>query len=237
MSSPLAFPITDPEPSPFAELGDLTLGGLPITDPGPSPFVELGDLTLGGLPDFPDRLTLLHSVEMLAEAVRLATGQVDKDVIDPLGLAASFRSTVKFGTLNPGHMTPHDPDWVSAVIVREPGGLPEIAIERDDSPYRRRFSLVHEVAHLLTAPPDALVADARRPLKRPDDDLEYFIKFLREYFADAFTHMFLMPSRVFDPLVAAGKSVEEISSRLRVSRLTVRNRNDYRLLMNAGLAA
>jgi len=202
--------------------------------PGSVPFVNLEELTVGGLPEFADRATLLQSVALLAEAVRLATGQVDKDVIDPLGLAASFRSTLTFGSINQEHLSEHDPEWMSAVILREPGGLPQIAVERSDGPYRRRFSLVHEIAHLLIAAPDALVVDARRPLKRPKGDLDYFNQQPREYFADAFAHMFLMPSYVFDPLVEAGKTDEQISSRLKVSRSTVFNRRQYRDLILAG---
>ena len=199
---------------------------VPISGRAPR-FVALEDLTMNKLPEFSDRRTLIEKAVELADKVFHASGLADQRVIDPLALAASFRSTVTFDFINANSVSPTDPAWVSAAILREPFAVPQILIERDDSPYRRRFSLVHEIAHLLFEPSSATVVDKRRPYHRPQDDLAYFSERPKEYFADMFAHMFLMPDALFNQFVRIGQTDEEISLRLKVSRLSVHNRRVY----------
>jgi len=198
--------------------------------------IDLSELTLGRLPESNSRREVVQIAADLADRVREATGQARTRTINPLLLAASVTATVLLHAINRDDIPRDSPDWISAAILRKPGAAPQVVLERNDSPQRRRFSLAHEIAHVFTAPVNGFVADERRPARRPEDDMAYFMANRREYFADLFSHFFLLPACEFDPLVDAGMSDEDIAMYMKVSVRTVVNRRMYRAILSGQVA-
>lgn len=114
-----------------------------------------------------------------------------------------------------------DPD-ISGFVVKEPSKSPEIFINALDAPQRQRFTLAHEIGHLIDR------------MKLAEDDDYSFIDHraskhydLHEFYADEFAGELLMPADRFDEIIqeqgeyaaAAEFGVSLPAVRKRLSRL------------------
>lgn len=127
---------------------------------------------------------------MVYQAARQEAAQIlnvfsdDKTVDSLVSLARSLGAVVEFV---------HDlPEDVSGMVVQEKGGNPAIFIDAGDPPTRQRFTLAHEIGHLI-----------ERQVYAEDDEYSFVDyrksgkRSLQEFFANEFAGSLLMPEKEF----------------------------------------
>ncbi|MCL2788835.1 MAG: ImmA/IrrE family metallo-endopeptidase [Micrococcales bacterium] len=202
-------------------------------------------------PSFPDRFEAIRFIRSLARAARIRSGQVGVPVADPILLARSYMCKVVPGSLNPDGLDDKEPAYVNSVLVKPARSKKAVlVVESQDEEPRQRFSIAHELGHLIMvrlAPKMSryryareLVAVGRRAENRPLDgpfqvsDDEYFHVLPSEYYADLFAHMFLMPTEQIAALVSSCETDGGVDYTLHAPRFGVtprslRNRLQYYL--------
>lgn len=121
-----------------------------------------------------------------------------------------------------------DPD-VFALLVKEPGQDPVVALNASDSPNRKRFSCAHEIGHFVrrsdtfSGLDEYAYLDKRSPLSGAGVDAE-------EVYANSFAASLLMPEAVVRHLYAPGQKAFELALRFDVSQEAMQYR-----LQNLGL--
>lgn len=163
------------------------------------------------------------SAKRAADHVLEAWWDSDKFPVDPFKIAANMGVDVYTAQL---------PGDTSGLLQKLPNQRPQIYVDVDDSPRRRRFTASHELGHyaqrLLEDPRtirDASLAflDERADLASRGDDL-------REVFANNFAANLLMPASAVRMLRDAGMSVGQLAEFFDVSSISM----EYRL-KNLGL--
>lgn len=107
-------------------------------------------------------------------------------------------------------------DDVFALLVKEPGQDPLIALNQSDSENRKRFSCAHELGHFIRRTDSFLgveqyaYLDRRSPLSSSGTNLD-------EMYANAFAASLLMPVRAVEQLVDAKLQPSEMALRFHVS--------------------
>lgn len=153
-----------------------------------------------------------------ADSVIENWGDGDKFPIDPYKIAANMGVDV---------FTAQLPGDTSGLLQKLPGQRPQIYVDIDDSPRRRRFTASHELGHytqrLLEDPhtiDDATLAflDERAELASRGDDQ-------REIFANNFAANLLMPATAVRMLRHAGMGVAQLADFFDVSAISM----EYRL--------
>lgn len=193
-------------------------------------------------PQFPDRETVIRAAQDLAQAAWTRSGQSSNFYMDPAELARYYGCDIRFAGLNPNHLSPQSPDYKNSSLEKPADSTKVvITLEKRDPLVRQRFSAAHEIGHYLWfkdhMSPEAFYATpisgvGRHAAKRPIDDEKYFEENQKEYFADMFAHMFLIPSSETEELADLGEEMdlEAEASQLRVSEETLRNRLYYHCL-------
>lgn len=125
-------------------------------------------------------MLVMHAAKNEAEKVLDSFGSCE-GALDVVNLAESQGAKVVFGALK---------DGISGAIIAEHGKKPVIYVEESDSPGRQRFTIMHELGHLIE--------------RRANGDDEYsFVEKrgakydLHEFYADEFAGNVLMPESSF----------------------------------------
>jgi len=189
-------------------------------------------------PHFSNRIELMKEARTLAQRAWLESGQVSDLCLNPAGLAEFYGYTLYEDEFNPADLPPDSPLYANSSLVKAAdSGLIEITLEKRDPIPRQRFSMAHEIGHLMWfrehMSKDEFRATPirvwRHAANRPLDDEEYFRTNPHDYFADMFAHMFLIPNstaaRLADPELTIDFKLE--AQRLKVSEETLRNRLYY----------
>ncbi|MDR1187267.1 MAG: ImmA/IrrE family metallo-endopeptidase [Bifidobacteriaceae bacterium] len=196
-------------------------------------------VSLGAVPQWTaeDRQGVLDTIRRamtLADQAWERSGQKSDGRVDPLTLVEADDCKVRVARINSEDMSPTDRGWVSGALRRRPTDtVTQIVLESKDTLGRRRFSLGHEYAHICLyrqrhgTAPEATLAEVRRPNDRDPDDAVYCREKPDEYFADMFSHMFLMPSVVIRGMRRAGLTVDEMATKLKVTLTTMERRLLY----------
>jgi Zn-dependent peptidase ImmA (M78 family) len=117
------------------------------------------------------------------------------------------------------------PSDTAGFILKKPNKKPEITLNSTDHLVRQRFTLAHEIGHLLQRRNDDEIGyvDSR-------DELASTGAFPEEVWANQFAAELLMPAAVVKKWWAEGRSSEVIQRKLQVSAPAMTNR-----LKNLGL--
>lgn len=111
--------------------------------------------------------------------------------------------------------TPLDDD-VFALLVKEPGQDPLIALNESDGDNRKRFSCAHELGHFICRADGFLgveqysYRDKRGPLSSAGDDPD-------EVYANTFAASLLMPARAVEEMVDARMHPSQMALRFHVA--------------------
>ena len=122
---------------------------------------------------------------------------------------------------------------LSGMVHRRPEGSSVIGVNSSHSPSRQRFTIAHEIGHLLLHGDEEIHIDEKRPLGRRDE-LSSQAEDPREIEANQFAAELLMPESltrqvVFnlvddDPEVAVEEAIEKLARTFRVSQLAMTHR-------------
>ena len=120
-----------------------------------------------------------------------------------------------------------DPDNISAKAQKNADGTYLIQVSRKDGALRQRFSIAHEVAHIVLHDDDEFV-EYRKPLADYDDpDLLY-----KEVQANMLASAMLMPKDLVTKVWEDTKDVDDLAEIFKVSRMAAYYRLDNLQLLN-----
>lgn len=140
--------------------------------------------------------------------------------IDPCKLADDLGVEIRYLDL---------PEGLSGFIAKESAELPPVIyVNDDDSHVRQRFTIAHELGHLVQE--TALGNHVFQTLKREEGHANLGVH-NKERWANGFAAGILMPAGATRSLYVSGESAREIAERLNVSSLAV----EYRLA-NLGIS-
>lgn len=144
-----------------------------------------------------------------AQNIRKASNIGNTGLADLIKIASKWEASVSVVPLEPG---------LSGFIIKEADSTPRIYINSGEPVVRQRFTLAHEIGHLvdrnvIARDPDYSFVD-RRGAKYD----------LHEFFADEFAGELLMPEAKIKQWEAAGKSDYEIAEQLGVSVIALNKR-------------
>lgn len=155
-------------------------------------------------------MLIWEAARQSAREIRRAHSIGTSGLRDLARVAEAFDATV--------FVAPLEPD-VSGFVVKDEGKSARIYINHQDSPLRQRFTLAHELGHLVER------------LELAHDDEYSFIDYrgageydLHEFFADEFAGELLMPAEVMLELQNAGVPHVSVAAQLGVSVPAVRKR-------------
>lgn len=124
---------------------------------------------------------LVKDAARLKASAVLEEHHANEDRLDIVALAEAHGAKVVFGPLK---------DGISGAIIAKRGHAPTIYVEESHSPGRQRFTIAHELGHLME--------------RRENNDDEYsFVERrgakydLHEFYADEFAGNVLMPENAF----------------------------------------
>ena len=122
---------------------------------------------------------------------------------------------------------------LSGLVHRRPDGSGVIGVNSSHSPTRQRFTIAHEIGHLLLHGDEEVHIDEKRPLARRDE-LSSKAEDPREIEANQFAAELLMPESLVregvstlasdDPDVSVEEAIEELARTFRVSLLAMTHR-------------
>lgn len=139
--------------------------------------------------------------------------------IDVIKLADSFGCTVQ--------EVDFDPDTVSAKAQKRSDGTYLIQVSRKDGAKRQRFSIAHEVAHIVLHDDDEFI-EYRKPLSDYDDpNLLY-----KEVQANMLASALLMPKDLVTKVWEQTKDIDDLAEIFKVSRSAAYYRLDNLQLLN-----
>ena len=149
------------------------------------------------------------TIEDLAEKVRKDAGLNDSEpgAVDAVKLAQFFGCEVEEVTFNP--------QTISARIKRDVDSTRYIIqISRDDEPKRQRFSIAHEVAHLLLHDDgkESFIEWRKKLSEYGENDL------YKEIQANMLSSALLMPKALVERAWKESRDIEDLASIFNVSR-------------------
>jgi Zn-dependent peptidase ImmA (M78 family) len=106
-----------------------------------------------------------------------------------------------------------------AGLIAKRGTASSVLVENDDSPYRKRFTIAHELAHyFLHLKSDGEFVDTPTDLQRASSNPEGASPCRIEVEANQFAAALLMPAELVKQVFPSVRSVEELARLFRVSR-------------------
>lgn len=170
----------------------------------------------------PERLSP-DQVQEIRSRAREAAGQVldyywdlNKYPVDPVKIARDYGAEVFQVDLKD--------DLDGLFVPAQSGNLPQIYVDTDTSFPRRRFSIAHELGHLVEDGDKAQVDRRRDAIARQGTDPH-------EVFANEFAASLLMPDFAIKKLLKAGMGKMSLHQFFQVSPIAMQNR-----LKNLGIA-
>lgn len=122
---------------------------------------------------------------------------------------------------------------LSGMVHRRPDGSGVIGVNSYHSPMRQRFTIAHEIGHLLLHGDEEVHIDEKLPLGRRDE-LSSQAKDPREIEANQFAAELLMPESLVrdvvgqivedDPKISVDEAIEKLGRTFRVSQLAMTHR-------------
>lgn len=120
-----------------------------------------------------------------------------------------------------------DPDTISAKVQKVADGSYLIQVSRRDSAKRQRFSIAHEISHIVLHDDDEFV-EWRKPLSDYDDpDMLY-----KEVQANMLASALLMPKELVKKVWGETKDIDDLAEAFNVSRSAAYYRLDNLRLLN-----
>lgn len=164
-----------------------------------------------------ERLSHERVAEIRREA-ESAAGQVldafwdpDKYPVDPVAIARAYGAEVHFADL------PEDYEGLFRPAAMAGEHLPQIWVDTDTGPQRRRFSVAHELGHLVEDGEKAQIDRRRSKVTSLGSDPH-------EVYANAFAAELLMPEFAVKQLFKLGASLSGMASFFGVSAIAMENR-------------
>lgn len=146
----------------------------------------------------------------MAREVRQKHWSLDEFPVNPRIIARKLRAKVVFSPL----------DGLSGFIDKRNWRRPEIGINSDEPQHRRRFTLAHELGHLVDRDDfDDSEYSFRDPLQAESEAFD-----LNEFFANEFAGELLMPAEKVEELRESGWSVPKMAKFFGVSHPALRER-------------
>ncbi|HEU5187060.1 MAG TPA: ImmA/IrrE family metallo-endopeptidase [Candidatus Saccharimonadales bacterium] len=161
------------------------------------------------------------TIESLAAQIMADTGVNTQDFgsIDVVGLAQSFGCTVQ--------EVEFVPDTISAKAQKQSDGSYLIQVSSKDGARRQRFSIAHEVAHIVLHDDDEFI-EYRKPLADYDDpNLLY-----KEVQANMLASALLMPKNLVTKVWEQTRDIDDLGEIFKVSRSAAYYRLDNLQLLN-----
>lgn len=161
------------------------------------------------------------TIEGLATQIVTDAGISTKDFVpvDVIKIAESLGCTVE--------EVDFSPDNISAKAQKRPDGTYLIQIARKDGPRRQRFSVAHEVSHIVLHDDDEFV-EFRKPLADYDDpNLLY-----KEVQANMLASALLMPVSLVKKVWEDTKDISDLAEAFKVSGSAAYYRLDNLQLLN-----
>lgn len=164
-------------------------------------------------------------IERIAERTisNFAPERGELDEVDLNSIASAIGCDIELVTF--------DPEDISAQVVKDTGNNRyKIQVSREDGKKRQRFSIAHEIAHIIlhdTSKDGSLFIERRQPLVDYNADDLY-----KEVQANMLAAAILMPKRAVIELWDNSHSVDAIADAFNVSNGAVYNRLDNLGLMS-----
>lgn len=168
-----------------------------------------------------NRLQRTAEDDAMAFLAKVQSPDSGADVVDPVALAKSLSISVYDADL---------PEGVSGILRKRPKARPEIYVQRSDHPRRKRFTVAHELGHMVKRQKDENYFDDDIATVDKRDDLATKGVDPGEMYANAFAAALLMPRGVMEVMVDNDFSARHMAAVLSVSLAAVSNR-----LKNLGL--
>lgn len=148
---------------------------------------------------------------------KVLVGDDKIDTVNPISIARSFGIEVYDADL---------PQGVSGILRKLPQGVPEIYVQRTDATSRKRFTVAHELGHMVLRQKsgDYEADNITRVDKR--DDLASRGTNSDEMYANAFAAAILMPQTTLESMIDSGYNDRQIAASLGVSQAALANRFD-----------
>lgn len=161
------------------------------------------------------------TIESLAEQIVLDSGMNSADYGSPdiTKLAQSLGCTVEEVNF--------DPDTISAKAQKRADGTYLIQVSKKDGPLRQRFSIAHEVSHIVLHDDDEFV-EYRKPLSEYDDPATLY----KEVQANMLASALLMPKELVKKVWEETKDIDDLAEIFKVSRSAAYYRLDNLQLLN-----
>lgn len=161
------------------------------------------------------------TIESLANQIVLDSGMNPSDFgsLDITKLAQSLGCTVEEVNF--------DPDTISAKAQKRNNGTYLIQVSRKDSPKRQRFSIAHEVSHIVLHDDDEFI-EYRKPLSDYDNPADLY----KEVQANMLASALLMPRELVKKVWEETKDIDDLAEIFKVSRSAAYYRLDNLQLLN-----
>jgi len=183
------------------------------------------------LPPLDQQISYDEILDITNSALRKSLEFLQEDKItfpiDVYKIATNLKIGVYGGDINQG-ITEQDPNWVSGAIQKKANELyPSILLEERDPEPRKLFTLAHELGHYLQWKGDfsdeQLLGLCFENARHPNDGDST----PKEYFANTFAHMLLMPGFEFVRCISSGMEVKQMMEHFGVSEATIKRRMSY----------
>jgi Zn-dependent peptidase ImmA (M78 family) len=161
------------------------------------------------------------TIEELARQIVTDSGMdpMDFGSLDVTKLAQSLGCTVE--------EVDFDPDTISAKAQKRADGTYLIQVSRKDGPKRQRFSIAHEVSHIVLHDDEEFV-EYRKPLSDYDDPAMLY----KEVQANMLASALLMPKDLVKKVWEETKDIDDLAEIFKVSRSAAYYRLDNLQLLN-----
>lgn len=121
------------------------MGDLVIPQSEPRELIELVPK-----PNFASRYQAMRMAKSYALEAWADSGQLDECSVNPAELAHYYNCEIYLESINSPDLPADSPEYVNSYLAKRPGSkVAEIVVERGDPLVRQRFSIAHEIGHLL----------------------------------------------------------------------------------------